>query len=76
MDIIDDVEKRFAISHRYSLPNQFETNSQNENLFFLFLSHAQIPHILFSFKKREAKLGSLATESTYKKKSLSTLFSA
>ena len=63
MDIIDDVEKRFA-SHRYSLPNQFETNSQNENLFFLFLSHAQIPHILFSFKKREAKLGSLATEST------------
>ena len=33
MDIIDDVEKIFAISHRYSLPNPFETNSQNENLF-------------------------------------------
>ena len=47
MDIIDDIEKIFAISHRYSLPNPFETNSQNENLFFLFLSHAQIPHIFF-----------------------------
>ena len=47
MDIIDDVEKIFAISHRYSLPNPFETNSQNEKLFFLFLLHAQIPHIFF-----------------------------
>ena len=26
MDIIDDVEKIFAISHRYSLPNPFEIN--------------------------------------------------
>ena len=32
--------------------------------------------LIFSFKKKEAKLGSLATESTYKKRSLSTLFSA
>ena len=33
--------------------------------------------LIFSFKKKEAKLGSLATESTYKKKrSLSTLSSA
>ena len=47
MDIIDDVEKIFAISHRYSLPNPFETNLQDKNLFFLFLLHAQIPLIFF-----------------------------